>query len=271
VVLRDSDGNALKFVGTTTDIDDQKRAQEALRLAQGDLERINRVTTMGELAASLAHEIKQPISGAITNANLCLRKLGSDEPNLDEVRAAVTRMVRDAQRAAEIIDKIRSQFEKGSENRAVLDVNEIIRETFALLRGEAVRYNISVLTDLAADLPQIAGDRVQLQQVAMNLIVNSIEAMKEVDGIREMVIESKRGEEEQILVTVSDTGPGFPPHLTEQIFDPFFTTKPHGTGMGLRISRSIIESHGGRLWAEPAAGRGATFHFSLPAATPGHG
>jgi PAS domain S-box-containing protein len=260
----------LELVGAVTDITERKEAEEALHQAMADLARINRVTTMGQLAASLAHEIKQPISGAITNANLCLRKLGRDEPNLDEVRAAVTRMVRDAQRAAEIIDKIRSQFEKGSENRAVFDVNDIIRETLALLRGEAVRYNISVRTDLADDLPQIVGDRVQLQQVAMNLIVNSIEAMKEVDGIREMAIKSKRGEEEQILVTVSDTGPGFPAQSAEQIFDPFFTTKPHGTGMGLRISRKIIESHGGRLWAVGSPGHGATFHFSLPAATPGH-
>ena len=270
VVLRDAEGKVLKFVGTTTDIDDQKRAEEALRQAQGDLARINRVTTMGELAASLAHEISQPISGAITNANVCLRKLGSDKPDLDEVRAAVTRIVRDAQRAAEIIGRIRSQFEKGSLNQETLDVNEIIRETVALLRDEAVRYNISVRTELAADLPQIVGDRVQLQQVAMNLIVNSIEAMKDVDGIREMVIRSQRAENEQILVSVSDTGIGLPPQLAEQIFDPFFTTKPHGTGMGLRISRSIIESHGGRLWAVGSPGRGATFHLNLPAAIPDH-
>ena len=268
VVLRDAEGKVLKFVGTTTDIDDQKRTEEALRQAQGDLARINRVTTMGELTASLAHEISQPISGAITNANVCLRKLGSDKPDLDEVRAAVTRIGRDAQRAAEIIGRIRSQFEKGALNREILDVNEIIRETVALLRDEAVRYNISVRTELAADLPQIVGDRVQLQQVAMNLIVNSIEAMKDVDGIREMVIKSQRAENEQILVSVSDTGIGFPPQLAEQIFDPFFTTKPHGTGMGLRISRSIIESHGGRLWAVGSPGRGATFHLSLPAAIP---
>ena len=270
VVLRDSEGKVLKFVGTTTDIDDQKRAEEALRQAQGDLARINRVTTMGELTASLAHELSQPISGAMTNANVCLRKLGSDKPDLDEVRAAVTRIARDAQRAAEIIGRIRSQFEKGSVNRETLDVNEIIRETVALLRDEAMRYNISVRTELAADLPQIVGDRVQLQQVAMNLIVNSIEAMKDVDGIREMVIKSQRAENEQILVSVSDTGIGFPPQLAEQIFDPFFTTKPHGTGMGLRISRSIIESHGGRLWAVGSPGRGATFHLNLPAAIPGH-
>ena len=140
-----------------------------------------------------------------------------------------------------------------------------------LLRDEAVRYNVLVRTELAADLPRIVGDRLQLQQVAMNLIVNSIEAMKDVDRIRELVIKSQRAENEQILVSVSDTGPGFPPQLAEQIFDPFFTTKPHGTGMGLRISRSIVESHGGRLWAEAAGGRGATFHLCLPIAIPSHG
>ena len=270
VPLRDADGKVLKFVGTTTDIDDQKRAEEALRQAQGDLARINRVTTMGELTASLAHEVTQPICGAITNANVCLRKLGDDEPDLDDVRAVVTRIGRDAQRAAEIITRIRSQFEKGSVDQETLDVNEIVRETVALLRGEAMRYNISVRTELAADLPQIVGDRVQLQQVAMNLIVNSIEAMKEVDGIRELVIKSQQAENEQVLVSVSDTGIGLPPQLAEQIFDPFFTTKPHGTGMGLRISRSIIESHGGHLWATGSPDCGATFHLNLPALILGH-
>ena len=147
-------------------------------------------------------------------------------------------------------------------------MNEIIPETIALLRDQATRHSISIRTELAADLPQIIGDRVQLQQVAMNLIVNSFEAMKDVDGTRELVVQSQRAENEQILVSFSDTGIGLPPQLAEQIFDPFFTTKPHGTGMGLRISRSIIESHGGRLWAEVAAGRGATFHLNLPAAIP---
>jgi PAS domain S-box-containing protein len=271
VVLRDAEGKVLKFVGTTTDIDDQKRAEEALRQTQSDLARINRVTTMGELAASLAHEISQPISGAITNANVCLRKLGHDKPDLDEVRAAVTKIGRDAKRAAEIIARIRTQFERGELRREVIDINEINRETIALLRGEAVRNNISVRMELAADLPQIVGDRLQLQQVAMNLILNSIEAMKDVDGIRELVITSQRAENEQVLVSVTDTGVGLPPQLTEQMFDPFFTTKPHGTGMGLRISRSIIESHGGRLWAIGSPGRGATFQLNLPAAALGHG
>jgi PAS domain S-box-containing protein len=265
VALRDPEGRLLKFVGTTTDIDEQKRAENALRQAQGDLARINRVTTMGELAASLAHEVCQPISGAITNVNVCLRKLASDQPDLDELRAAVTRIGRDAQRAAEIIARIRSHFERGVPSRDVIDINEINRETVALLRGEAMRHNISVRTELAADLPQIVGDCVQLQQVAMNLIVNSIEAMKDIDGIRELVIRSQRAENEQVLVSVSDTGIGFPQQFAEQIFDPFFTTKAHGTGMGLRISRSIVESHGGRLWAESVAGCGATFQFTLPA------
>jgi signal transduction histidine kinase len=258
----------LEFVGAVTDITERKRAEAALRQAHDDLARINRVTTMGELTASLAHEISQPITGAIANASVCLRKLDSDKPDIEEVRTAVNRFGRDARRAAEIIGRIRSQFEKGSVNPESLGLSEVIRETVALLRDEAIRYNISMQTELASDLPQIVGDRVQLQQVAMNLIVNSIEAMKDVDGIREMVIRSQRTENEQILVSVSDTGPGFPPQFAEQIFDPFFTTKPHGTGMGLSISRSIIESHGGRLWAVSSQGRGATFHLQLPIAIP---
>jgi PAS domain S-box-containing protein len=264
VVLRGAEGEVLKFVGTTTDIDDQKRTEVALRQAQGDLARMNRVTTMGELAASVAHDIKQPISGVISNAGACLLKLGREEPNLEEVRAGITRIRRDAQRAAEIIDRIRSQFEKGAPNQRALDINGIIPETVALLRDEGMRYKISFRTQLAADLPEIIGDRLLLQQVMMNLIVNGIEAMKDVDGIREIFIKSRRAGAEEILVSVSDTGVGFPPQLTERIFDPFYTTKPHGTGMGLRICRSIIESHGGRLWAVPNDGPGATFLFSIP-------
>jgi len=192
--------------------------------------------------------------------------LARDKPDLDELRAAVTRFARDAHRAGAIIHKIRSQFERGTRDRELLDVNEINRETIALLRDEAARYNISLRSELEADLPQIIGDRTQLQQVAMNLIVNSIEAVKDVDGVREIVIKSQRSEDEQILISVSDTGIGFPVQEAERIFAPFFTTKPHGTGMGLRISRSIIEAHGGRLWAVGSPGRGATFQMNLPAA-----
>jgi PAS domain S-box-containing protein len=269
VVLRDSEGKVLKFVGTTTDIDDQKRAEEALRLAQGDLARINRVTTMGELAASLVHELSQPISGAATNAGTCLRSLEREEPDLEVARRAVTRLARDVQRANEIIGRIRTQFEKGTASKQTFDVNEIIPETVALLRDEAARHRIVVRTQMAANLPQIVGDRLQLQQVTMNLILNSIEAMKDVDGRREIIIQSQRAEGGQILVSFTDTGIGIPPPIVEQIFDPFFTTKPQGTGMGLRICRSIIEAHGGRLWAVSSSGRGATFQFCLPTTVAG--
>ena len=256
----------LEIVGAIRDITERNRAEETLRQAQGDLARINRVTTIGELAASLAHELSQPISGATTNANTCLRKLERDDLDPGELRVVVARFARDAQRASEIIGRIRALFTRGTTNREVLDLNEINQETVTLLRDEAQRSNVLVRTELAADLPRIVGDRVQLQQVTMNLIVNGIEAMRDVDGIREIRIKSQRAEDEKILVSVSDTGIGFPPQLAEQIFDPFFTTKPQGTGMGLRICRSIIESHGGRLWGVGTPGRGATFHLSLPAA-----
>jgi predicted ATPase/signal transduction histidine kinase len=255
----------LEFVGAIRDITERTRAEEALRQAQTDLAHINRVTTMGELTASLAHEINQPIAGAIAYASACLRWLDRDKPDLDEARAAATGMVNNGLRAAQIIGRIRTQFEKGALDREVFCISEIIRETVGLLLGEAARYGISVRTQLGTDLPQIVGDRVQLQQVVMNLIVNAIEAMKDVDGTREMVIGSQTGEEEQILVSVSDTGIGISPQFAERIFDPFFTTKPHGTGMGLRISRSIVESHGGCLWVVAALGRGAIFRFTLPA------
>jgi signal transduction histidine kinase len=257
---------ALEIVGAIRDVTERSRAQEALRQAQGDLARINRVTTIGELAASLAHELSQPISGAMTNAITCLRKLERNDLDAEELRVVVTRLARDAQRASDIIVRIRSLFSRGTSNREVIDVNEVNQEIVTLLRDEMARYHVLIRTELAADHPRIVGDRVQLQQVAMNLIVNGIEAMKDVDGVREIVIKSQRAEDERILVTVSDTGMGFPPQLAEQIFDPFFTTKPQGTGMGLRICRSIIESHGGRLWGVGTPGRGATFHFSLPAA-----
>ena len=221
---------------------------------------------MGELTASLAHEIKQPIAAAVTDANTCLRWLGRDQPDLAEAREAASRVIKDATRAADIISRVRLLFEKGTPQQELVDVNEVIQEMIVLLRGEATEYSISVRTELAEDLPRVRGDRMQLQQVLMNLMMNSIEAMKNVDGTREITIQSQRTENGQVLITVSDTGVGLPQQKAEQIFDAFFTTKPHGTGMGLRISRSIIESHGGRLWAAATSGRGATFQFTLPAA-----
>ena len=241
VVLRNSAGNVLRFVGTTTDIDDQKRAEEALRQAQRDIARINRLTTMGELTASLAHEIRQPIAGAITNAKVCLRKLGNDEPDLDGVHVAANQFLRDVQRAAEIITRIHSQFQLGSVDHEIVSLGEIVEDTVAILRDEARRYDVSMRLSLAGNLPDIVGDRVQLQQVVMNLIVNSIEAMKEIDAPRKMTIKSQYSDSKHVLVSVSDVGIGFPPQLAERIFDPFFTSRPRGTGMGLRVSRSIIE------------------------------
>jgi PAS domain S-box-containing protein len=258
-------GDVVQFVGSSMDISASRRAEEALRQARADLAHVSRVTTMGELTASLAHEVSQPIAAASTNANTCLRWLASDAPNIEEARAAAMRIVKDAKRAAEIISRIRLLFKKGTSQREPVDVNEVIREMIVLLRSEAMQNSISVRTELAEDLPQVMADRVQLQQVLMNLMINSIEALKDVDGTRELAIKSQRAENEQLLVSVSDTGIGLPPRQTEQIFNAFFTTKPHGTGMGLRISRSIVESHGGRLWAADNSPRGAIFYLTLPA------
>jgi PAS domain S-box-containing protein len=260
----DRSGNVFEFVGSAMDITERKRAEEALRRAQADLAHVSRVTTMGELTASLAHEVNQPIAAAVTDANTCLRWLTRDHPDVEEARAAAMRIVKDGSSAADIISRIRLLFKKGTPEWEPVDVNAVVRETIVLLRGEATRYNISLRTELAEDLPQIMGDRVQLQQVIMNLIMNSIDAMKDVDGTRELSIKSQRAEDEQLLVSVSDTGVGLPPQQADQIFNAFFTTKPHGTGMGLRISRSIVESHGGRLWAADTCPRGASFCFTLP-------
>jgi C4-dicarboxylate-specific signal transduction histidine kinase len=250
-------------------VSEQKRAEEALRQAQADFARVNRVTTMAELTASLAHEVNQPIAAAVTNAHACLRWLAGDTPNLEEARAAAMRIVKDGTRAAEIIGRIRLHFEKGTPQRELLDVNEVIREMILFLRGELARYSISVRPELAADLPQVMGDRVQLQQVMMNLVSNSIDAMKDLDGSRELAIKSQRAENEQLMVSVCDTGVGLPPQADE-IFNAFFTTKFHGIGMGLSISRSIVESHSGRLWAANNSPRGASFHLSLPTKVTAH-
>jgi len=242
---------------------ERKQSEEALRQAQADLTRANRVSSMGELTASLAHEVNQPIAATVTDAKTCLRWLARDQPDLQEARAAASRIVKDATHAAEIIKRVRRLFKKDTLQREFVDVNEIIREMMVLLRSEAMQYAVSARTELAADIPQVMGDRVQLQQVLMNLIMNSIDAMKDVEGTRELTIQSQGGQDGQVLLSVSDTGVGLPPQ-TDQIFNAFFTTKPHGTGLGLRISRSIVESHGGRLWAADNSPRGAIFCFTLP-------
>jgi NO-binding membrane sensor protein with MHYT domain len=253
-------------VALIASLSEQKRAEEALRQARADLAHVNRVTTMGALTASLAHEVNQPIAAVVSNAHACLNWLAGDTPNLEEARASAMSIVEDGTRAGEIISRTRLLFKKRAPQRELVDVNEVIREMIVLLSSEITRYSISVRTELAAHLPHVMGDRVQLQQVMMNLIMNSIDAMKDVDGTRELALKSQRPEHGQLMVCVSDTGVGLPPEQVDQIFYAFFTTKLHGTGMGLSISRSIVESHSGRLWAADNSPRGARFHVILPAA-----
>ncbi|HKN71027.1 MAG TPA: PAS domain S-box protein [Terriglobales bacterium] len=266
--LESGDGTLVS--GAVRDVTERKQAEEGLRQAKADLAHVSRVSSMGELTASLAHEVKQPIAAAITDANTCLRWLSRDQPDVEEARAAASRIVQDGRRADEIVKRLSLLFKKETLQRELVDLNEIIREMMLLLHSEAIQFAVLVRTELAADLPQVMGDRVQLQQVLMNLMMNSIDAMKNVDGTRELTIQSQRAENGQVLISVSDTGVGLPPQQADQIFNAFFTTKPHGTGMGLRISRSIVESHGGRLWAADNSPRGARFAFTLPTKIEGH-
>jgi signal transduction histidine kinase/ligand-binding sensor domain-containing protein len=243
---------------------ERKQAEAALRQAQADLTRASRVTSMGELTASLAHEVNQPIAAAVISVNACLRWLSRDQPNVEEARGAAGRIAQDVKRAGEIINRVRLLFKKGTLQRELVDLNEIIREMTLLLHSEALRSAVLVRTELAEGLPQVMGDRVQLQQVLMNLMMNSIDAMRDVEGRRELTIQSQHGDDGQVTISVSDTGIGLPPQQADKIFNAFFTTKAHGTGMGLRISRSIVESHQGRLWAVDNPPRGARFCFTLP-------
>jgi len=260
VPLRDKRGKVVKWYGAATDIQDRKRAEQL----QADLAHTNRISMLGELAASISHELKQPISATVMDAQASLRWLNRDQPDLDQARRAAAAIVKDGRLAADIIDRLRSLYKKTPPQREPVDVNEIIAEMVPLLRSEANEYAVSIRTDLAADLPKITADRVQLQQVLMNLMLNGIEAMKETGGV--LMVKSGLDEDSQIEISVNDTGPGLSPGKAEQIFDAFFTTKPQGSGMGLAISKSIVESHGGRIWANGDGGRGATFHFTLPAA-----
>jgi signal transduction histidine kinase len=213
----------------------------------------------------LAHEIKQPIGAAVTNAQACLRFLDRDRLDLIEAREAASEMVSDARRAADIIDRVRSLYRKDSAHQEVVDVNELIREMIIMLRDEANRHSVVTRTDLAEGLPKVLADRVQLQQALMNLMLNGIEAMRDTTG--ELSVKSQLAENSQLLISVTDTGVGLPNGKADQIFNAFFTTKPHGTGLGLAITRSIVESHGGRVWATANVAQSTTFHFTLPIRT----
>jgi len=265
VPLRGQHGNIVNWYGTLTDLEDRKRAEqerEKLRQLEAGLAHMNRVSMMGEMAASLAHEIKQPIAAAVNSANSCIEWLAHEPPNLDRARASAIRIDKYGNRAADIIDRIRSFYKNSPPERELVDVNGIVHEMFTLLKGESTRCSVAMHTELAPDLPEIIADRVQLQQVFMNLMLNAIEAMQDEGG--ELTVKSQLEQDRQLLFSVSDTGPGLPAENVDQIFSAFFTTKSKGSGMGLAISRSIVESHGGRLWAIANDGRGATFHFTLP-------
>jgi signal transduction histidine kinase len=232
---------------------------------EAELAHINRVSLLGELTASIAHEVNQPLVGVVSNAGASLRWLAGDPPNLDRAREAVSRIARDGKRAGEIIARIRALTRRAATPQEKLDPNQTIQEVLALVRDEATRNRVSIQTQFADDLSPVAGDRVQVQQVVLNLVMNGIEAMSGVEGrARDLVITTRNLDPDQVEVTVDDAGTGIDPQMLDKIFDPFYTTKPGGMGMGLSISRSIIEAHGGRLWATAKDGPGTIFHFTLP-------
>ena len=272
VPLRDEEGKVLRFVGTCTDIEDVKRsqenwkrAQEELRNTQAELAHMTRVMTMGELTASIAHEINQPLSGIITNASTCLRMLAADPPNVDGARETARRTIRDGNRASDVITRLRALFSKKDASTESVDLNEATREVIALSSSKLQKNKVILGLELADDLPFVTGDRVQLQQVILNLLVNASDAMRTVDGRpRKLLIKTEQDEGNRVRLTVQDTGVGFDPETAGRLFDAFYTTKDDGMGIGLSVSRSIIESHHGRLWAAPNEGPGATFAFSVP-------
>jgi PAS domain S-box-containing protein len=264
VVLRDAEGKVLKFVGTTTDIDDQKRAEEALRQAAAELAHANRIATMGQLSASIAHEVNQPIAAVLMNAGTAARWLARQPPNLEEVGKAIDHIIKDGKRAADVVSRIRNFSQKPPAHNGVVEINEAILEIIGPTRVATSEHSVLVKMQLSDGLPPIVGDRVQLQQVILNLIMNAIEAMSEVtEGSRELLISTGEAEPGSVLVAVSDSGPGLPAN-PEHLFEAFYTTKANGLGMGLAICRSITQNHGGRLWATPNEPHGAVFCMLLP-------
>ena len=261
----DAQGRVLRWYGTRTDIEDRKQAEEAYAKTQAELAHVTRVMTMGELAASIAHEVNQPLSGVVINGNTCLRWLAAAPPNLEEAREAANRIVRDGKRAGDVIARIRALATKSGSTRERMNINESVQEVIGLTRDEVRRKGVKLKTELADQLPKVMGDRVQLQQVLLNLMMNAVDAMSTVeDRARELVIQTQADEEGEVQVSVRDSGIGLDEAGMEKIFTPFYSTKAAGMGMGLSISRSIIQNHGGRLWAEPNESPGTTFHFTLP-------
>jgi signal transduction histidine kinase len=269
--LTKGESGRVEFVGAVTDITERKLAEKNLRekeislhQTQAELAHVSRLTTMGELAASIAHEVNQPLVGVVTNASAGLRFLAGDSPNLVETREALRAIIRDGNRAADVVSRVRGLFKKAWPTKERLNINQAIEEVVILTQGEARRNKVRLRTELAANLPSAMADRVQIQQVVMNLILNGIEAMSAVEvRKRELVVRTQRSQGDRVRVAVQDSGIGIDPLNAERVFDAFHTTKPGGMGMGLSISRSIIESHGGRLWVTVNNGSGATFEFTL--------
>jgi PAS domain S-box-containing protein len=263
----DANGRLVEIVGTTVDISERKRAKEQrarLQQLEADLAHINRVSVMGELTASIAHEVNQPLSGVVSNGSACLRWLAGDAPNVEEAREAARRIVRDGKRAAEIIARIRALTKRAGQNREELDLNNTIEEVLQLVGDETKKKGATIRTCLSRDVLPLVGDRVQLQQVVLNLVMNGLEAMSTItDRRRELVITSQNAEPGAVEVTVCDSGIGLTPEQSARIFEAFYTTKPTGMGMGLSICRSIIHAHEGRLWATSNDEGGTTFHFTL--------
>jgi PAS domain S-box-containing protein len=261
---RDEAGR-LEFVGAIMDVSAAKRAEQELRQAQAELAHVTRVTTLGELTASIAHEVNQPITGVVVNAEAALRWLRAEPPNLDEIRVNLGGIIKDGNRAGDVIHRIRALVKKTPPRMARFDLNEAVRDVIALTRSELLRHGVSLHTQLATGLPLIEGDRIQLQQVILNLTLNAVEAMSGIEGgAREIRIGTAREISNGVLITVKDSGPGLDSQSVDRLFDPFYTTKPEGMGMGLAICRSIIEAHRGRLWATANEPRGAVFQFTLP-------
>jgi C4-dicarboxylate-specific signal transduction histidine kinase len=257
-------GDCLEYVGALMDVTAAKHAQEALQQAQAELAHVTRVTTLGELTASIAHEVNQPLAGIITNGEACLRWLSNELPNLEEARSAVARMIRDGNRASEVIRRLRALTKKTDPQKMPLDINDVIKDVAALVQREVLNHRVRLRLDLDPKLTTVFGDRVQLQQVIINMIMNGIEAMGTVtDRPRELLIRSRRHEPDQALIAVQDSGTGIDPNNMDRLFNAFFTTKPNGMGMGLSICRSIIEALGGEMWASPNDGPGATFSFTV--------
>ena len=272
VVLRDAEGKVLKFVGTTTDIDDQKRTGEALRQAQAELARVTRVTTMGELAASIAHEVNQPLGAIVNYGNASLRLLSSGSENIEDVKHAIAKIIEDANRTSAIIAQVRALSKKAPPEKVTLNVKQLMDEVMALIRHELEARLITLHVQYAENLPPVLGDRVQIEQVLLNLVMNGIEAMSAAAAKdRKLTVHTGSHEAEDqrgVLVRIQDAGVGLRQEDTSRLFEAFYTTKLNGLGMGLAICRSIVEAHGGKLWAEPNDGPGATFCFVLPAEPP---